>query len=70
MSNLAELIQAREDVIRATLELLVAERELSDDGASAKKVMDAEEAMAFAAERLTRAVDALPAGRRPRGWGG
>jgi hypothetical protein len=70
VSGLAELIQAREDIIRATLDLLTAERELGDEEASCQAVMDAEEAIAVAAERLTRAVDALPMGRRPKGWGG
>jgi hypothetical protein len=70
VSDLAELIQAREDIIRATLGLLAAERELSDEEASCQAVMDAEEAIAVAAERLTRAVDALPVGRRPKGWSG
>jgi hypothetical protein len=70
VSGIAGVIQAREDIIRATLDLLTAERELSDEEASCQAVMDAEEAIAVAAERLTRAVDALPMGRRPKGWGG
>jgi Arc/MetJ-type ribon-helix-helix transcriptional regulator len=68
--SFAELIQSREDVVRAALELLMAERNLSDTEHSTTALMAAEDALAVAAERLTRAVDALPVGKRPREWGG
>ena len=70
MSGLAELVQAREDVIRAALDVLVAERGLSDERASAQAVMDAEERLAVTAERLVRAIDEMPMRKRPKGWGG
>lgn len=70
MSTPGELIQAREDVIRAALDVLAAERSLSDEETATQAVMDAEDALAAAAERLTRAVDALPVSRRPKEWGG
>ena len=69
MNARTELVEARENVIRAALDVLVAERALSDEKASAQAVMDAEERLALASRSLARAVDALPTGRRPRGWG-
>lgn len=70
MSGVAERIQAEEDVIKAVLDLLLVERHLGDDEASAAALINGQNGLAVAAERLTRAVDALPVGKRPKGWGG
>lgn len=70
MSGIAERIQAEEDVIKAVLDLLLTERTLGDDEESATALLNGQDGLAVAAERLTRAVDALPMGKRPKGWGG
>ena len=62
-----DLIQAREDVLKAALDVLRAERELSDDGPSALAVSEADERLALAAKRLTEVVGESGA-RRPKGW--
>lgn len=69
MVGVAEVIAWREELIKAALQLLCAERALSDEDASAKAVMDAEDRLTLAARDLARAVDQLPVARRPKGWG-
>jgi hypothetical protein len=63
-----ELTQAREEVIKAALDVLRAERDLSDVASSAVAVTEAEDRLALAAKSLTEAVGAAPNGRKPRGW--
>jgi hypothetical protein len=65
---IADLIQARQDVLLAALAVLVAERHLADDDASMEALEEAEGLMALAGRRLTWGTDAMPAARRPRGW--
>jgi hypothetical protein len=65
---LMEHVTARHEVETAAAELHVAGLRLSDENASALAVNKAQDALAFAARRLARAVDALPLERQPRGW--
>ncbi len=67
-AGLHEVIQARENVVKAALDLLRAERELSDERASATAVTSAEDHLALASRDLVRATDNLPYGRLPKGW--
>ena len=63
-----DFIQGREDVLLGALEVLTAERHLSDDSASMAALADAEGRMALAARRLAWAVDGLEPTRQPKGW--
>ena len=65
---IADLIQAREDVLLAALAVLGAERHLADDAASMQALETAEGLMALASRRLAWATDAMPAARHPDGW--
>jgi hypothetical protein len=67
-ATLADVTRAQEQVIRAALRTLMAERGLSDDDRAAAKVADTSDALALAARELTTAVDMLPMGQRPKGW--
>ena len=60
MSVLAELIQAREDVTRAVLALLSAERQLSDDELDSIAFQEAQADLDTAAQRLTAVLAAMP----------
>ena len=66
--TLASVDQAREQVIRAALRTLMAERGLADDDRAAGRVADTSAALALAARGLVTAVDLLPVGQRPKGW--
>jgi len=63
-----DYVTALHDIERAVTELRLAELNLSDEHSSALAVNEAEDAVALAAKRLTRAIDGLPVGRRPKGW--
>lgn len=63
-----EVIAAREEVTRAVLALLLAERRLSDEAASMTELIAREGDLAVAARSLAEATDALPPGSRPKGW--
>jgi hypothetical protein len=67
-ATLADVTRAQEQVIRAALRTLMAERGLSDDDRAAGNVADTSDALALAARELTTAVDMLPMGQRPKGW--
>lgn len=67
-ATLADVTQAQEQVIRAALRTLMAERGLSDDDRAAAKVADTSGALALAARDLVTAVELLPMGQRPKGW--
>lgn len=63
------VVLARQEVLRAALDVLAAEHHLADDSASVTRLQDAEDAMAIAARDLTNAIDELPPRQRPKGWG-
>jgi len=63
-----DFVSARHDIAVAAAKLHVAELNLSDETASALAVGEAEDEMALAARRLTRAIDGLPPERQPKGW--
>jgi hypothetical protein len=65
---LMDYVTAMHDVETAVTELRLAELALSDDHSSALAVNQAQDSVAVAAKRLTRAVDELPAQRKPKGW--
>ncbi len=67
-TGLHEVIQARENVVKATLRLLAAERDLSDERASVTAVMQAEDQLALASQALVLATNGLPCTRWPKGW--
>lgn len=60
-------IQAREELLRAALRVLAAERS-EPHAHSDDEIAYAEELLALAARDLVRAVDWLPANRRPAQW--
>lgn len=65
---LMDYVSAQHDLERAVTELRLAELNLSDEHSSALAVNKAQDDVARAARRLTRAVDALPLNRQPVGW--
>jgi hypothetical protein len=67
-ATLADVDQAREQVIRAALRTLMAERGLTDDDRAAANVTDTSAALALAARDLVTAYELLPMGQRPKGW--
>jgi hypothetical protein len=66
---LMDYVTAMHDIERAVTELRLAELGLSDEHSSALAVNKAQDDVARAAQRLTRAVDSLPLNRQPIGWG-
>lgn len=68
MTGRGEVIAWRERVTVAVLELLTAERRLSDESASMADLAAAERALDLAARDLTSAIDELPPRDRPKGW--
>lgn len=66
---LADYVTALHEVERAVTELRLAELNLSDEHSSASAVNKAQDDVARASRRLTRAVDSLPLNRQPTGWG-
>lgn len=52
----------------ASLTLLASELNLDDETASISALIAAEDSLALAARDLARAVDGLPADKRPKGW--
>lgn len=66
--ELMDYVTALHDVERSVTELHLAELSLSDEHSSALAVNKAQDAVTFAAQRLTKAVDALPLDRQPKGW--
>ena len=67
---LMDYVTSLHDVERAVTELRLAELNLCDEHSSALAVNEAQDKVALAAQRLTRAIDSLPANRQPKGWGG
>lgn len=65
---LMDFVSARHDIAVAATKLHLAELSLSGETASVLAVNEAEDEMALAARRLTRAIDELPPGRQPKGW--
>ena len=65
---LMDYVTARHDVEVAAVRLHLAELSLSDEHSSALAVNQAQDALAVAARRFTRAVDELPLNRQPVGW--
>lgn len=65
-----DYVSAQHDLERAVTELRLAELNLSDEHSSALAVNEAQDKVALAAQRLTRAIGLLPPERRPKGWGG
>jgi len=61
-------IDARENILRAALDSLRAERRLMDDNGSIPVSSAADAALCLAARDLYRAVEELPMQRRPKGW--
>jgi hypothetical protein len=56
------LVLARQEVLRAALDVLAAEHHLADDEASTGRLIEAEHVLDRAAQELAEALDAL---RRP-----
>lgn len=67
---LMDYVTARHDLEVAVTELRLAELNLCDEHSSALTVNVAEDKVALAAQRLTRAIGSLPPERRPKGWDG
>lgn len=66
---LMDYVTGLHDVERAVTELRLAELNLCDEHSSALAVNEAQDKVALAAQRLTRAIGSLPPERRPKGWG-
>ena len=66
---LMDYVTAMHEVETAAARLHLAELQLSDEHSSVLAVNEAQDAIALAAKRLSRAVSELPAGRQPKGWG-
>ena len=65
---LMDYVTALHDVERAVTELRLAELNLSDVHSSVLALNEAQDEVALAAQRLTKAIDALPVNRQPKGW--
>jgi hypothetical protein len=65
---LMDYVTAMHEVEVAAAQLHFAELQLSDEHSSVLAVNEAQDAIALAAKRLSRAVDELPTGRQPNGW--
>ena len=65
---LMDYVTALHDVERAVTELRLAELNLSDMHSSVLALNEAQDKVALAAQRLTKAIDALPVNRQPKGW--
>ena len=65
---LMDYVTAMHEVEVAAARLHLAELSLADDHSSALAVNKAQDALAFAARDLARAVGELPRERRPKGW--
>lgn len=64
-----EVIRCREEALCAALNLDLAERELGGKDTATAALRQAEDRFALAARDYAAAVDALPAARKPKGWG-
>jgi hypothetical protein len=64
-----DALRAEERLLKAALRVLLAERGLTDLDGNILVVRDTCTAMRIAAKDLADAVDALPEGEQPRGWG-
>jgi len=64
-----DYVTALQDVERGVTELRLAELNLCDEHSSVLAVNEAQDKVALAAQRLTKAIDALPPNRQPKGWG-
>ena len=65
---LMDYVTARHEVEIAAAQLHLAELQLSDERSSALALNKAQDALAVAARRFSRAVDDLPLNRQPIGW--
>lgn len=65
-----DYVTSLHEVERAVTRLRLAELNLSDEHSSVLAVNQAEVEVATAARNLSRAVDALPMARQPKGWAG
>ena len=63
-----EVIKRREAVLQAALKVISAERELDGGERTVTALLQAEDRIALAARDYVAAVDALPPGRKPKGW--
>lgn len=64
-----EVIQRREAALQAALKVISAERELGGQDTATMALRQAEDRFALAARDYAAAVDTLPPGRQPKGWG-
>jgi cell fate (sporulation/competence/biofilm development) regulator YlbF (YheA/YmcA/DUF963 family) len=69
-STIDGIVQARETILRAALDVMRSERRLADEKPSMKTLKTAEDRLSVAAQHLTRLIGDLPAERRPKGWVG
>lgn len=68
MSAQADVIGARERLLRAAVAVLGAERMLHVSTQSMTRLKAAEDEMAIAARDLTSAIGEMPPIQRPKGW--
>lgn len=64
-----EVLRAEERLLKAALRILLAERGLTDLDGSVLTVRETSDRLRIAAKDLAQAVDGLPEGQQPRGWG-
>ncbi len=68
MSPRENLHACREELLRAALDVLAAERMISVSASAMTRLKQAEDRQALAARNMTNCVDSLPPGQRPAGW--
>jgi len=64
-----DVLRAEERLLKAALRSLLAERGLADPDGNVLAVGDTSSGLRIAAKDLKEAVDGLPEGGQPRGWG-
>jgi hypothetical protein len=65
---MSDLNARREVLVRAVLAMLLAERQLAAESATAADLAKREDAVSIAARDLTNAIDDSPPSARPKGW--
>lgn len=64
-----EVYHAEERLLKAALRCLLAERGLADPDGDARTLANTSDGLRIAAKDVYEAVEALPMGDRPKGWG-
>lgn len=68
MSRRPTVYEARQNLLRAALNILADERALADASPPVARMRQHDDALAIAARDLTAAIDELPPRDRPKGW--